>query len=970
MNLNLQQIAKRALSSLSHVAFRGDSISKKQAGNAARKRSLSRALSVESLESRKLSAVDVSLTSDGILRVIGDEQHNYVDFYESNGQYQIYAIRNRLDATPDLPKVQTFSMSQVKSLFIDGGAGDDLLNNRTIVPTVMFGGAGVDNLWGGYGANELYDTSVDTVFQNQGLVMPSTGLGTTLRSPQDQSPLALYYGKPGVSNILGLPTNNNKEFTSSKGTRYRTYQNGLIVMSGEDLTHVTGETLKKWQSLGGIDNATLGNPKTIPPVSGVNRIQGFESGAIVDRDSQGVFEFHGAIYGRWANDASIRNTMGFPRSDEQNTPDGRGRQSLFDGGRLVWDRATNRVSMIVTPRIGVISPSKVLNDQFLFMTSVAPERLSGKTMSPTTDAFYTQMGRERGALGPLVRGERIIASKMVFVTQFQNGAIYRTQTSTFAVYGDIYKKYIASGGPIGFLGLPQNSESAVGDSAGGRFNRFENGAIYWTPARGAFEVHGAIYQEWLKRGGTRSSLGYPTSDELGVGPVGEFRLSKFQNGALSYSPSTGVIAIDGAIWREWTSMGAERSYLGAPVAAPWNNQSPGLVATNQEFAGGTLTVFLNQSQTGITGSRVDFRFDQMKWAMSHLASDISTVSSSKLSQIQSLLVSRNTMPEYVRNLATKLVNGDPANAFHRNWTLGNLRVGFSQQQFLELVDKWFGGGERPRAVDASYTAYDYKLATGPLFGPHGPMLLEINQGSVGDCYFVATLGSLAAKNPQAIRDMFIDNGDGTYSVRFFNRGRPEYVTVDTWLPSRNDKLVYALEGRPLLAENANSSRQGLWLALAEKAFVVATASGWTGQSADGGYGSAVDTSTNSGILSGSTSSVLRLVANIDSTFHSLQVLKAPAAMTGIIVPDVVESKKSIDSVKDDMMKPESRNTLVATSKYLTTSKLAVEHVYVLLFATDTGITLLNPWGIEPGTDAIVSLTWNEVYGSISEWVHY
>jgi hypothetical protein len=35
--------------------------------------------------------------------------------------------------------------------------------------------------------------------------------------------------------------------------------------------------------------------------------------------------------------------------------------------------------------------------------------------------------------------------------------------------------------------------------------------------------------------------------------------------------------------------------------------------------------------------------------------------------------------------------------------------------------------------------------------------------------------------------MFTKNGDGTYSVRFFNNGVAEYVTVDRELPGRRHR---------------------------------------------------------------------------------------------------------------------------------------------------------------------------------------
>src|SRR5437868_6369201 len=68
---------------------------------------------------------------------------------------------------------------------------------------------------------------------------------------------------------------------------------------------------------------------------------------------------------------------------------------------------------------------------------------------------------------------------------------------------------------------------------------------------------------------------------------------------------------------------------------------------------------------------------------------------------------------------------------------------------------------------------------------------EVDQGAAADCYFVAALGEVAQRTPDAISQMFIDNGDGTWTVRFFNNGAAAYVTVDKFFPADgNGRFVY------------------------------------------------------------------------------------------------------------------------------------------------------------------------------------
>jgi hypothetical protein len=57
------------------------------------------------------------------------------------------------------------------------------------------------------------------------------------------------------------------------------------------------------------------------------------------------------------------------------------------------------------------------------------------------------------------------------------------------VVGAIRAKWLALGGPYGLLGRPLTPELSTPDGIG-RYNHFQGGSIYWTPATGAHEVHG------------------------------------------------------------------------------------------------------------------------------------------------------------------------------------------------------------------------------------------------------------------------------------------------------------------------------------------------------------------------------------------------------------------------------------------------------------------------------------------------
>jgi hypothetical protein len=69
-------------------------------------------------------------------------------------------------------------------------------------------------------------------------------------------------------------------------------------------------------------------------------------------------------------------------------------------------------------------------------------------------------------------------------------------------------------------------------------------SIYWTKKTGAHLIAGEIRDLWLKMGGPKSSLGFPTSDE---GPTedGTGRISEFEHGKILWSPVKGA-AVEGA----------------------------------------------------------------------------------------------------------------------------------------------------------------------------------------------------------------------------------------------------------------------------------------------------------------------------------------------------------------------------------------------------------------------------------------
>ena len=106
--------------------------------------------------------------------------------------------------------------------------------------------------------------------------------------------------------------------------------------------------------------------------------------------------------------------------------------------------------------------------------------------------------------------------------------------------------------------------------------------------------------------------------------------------------------------------------------------------------------------------------------------------------------------------------------------------------------------------------------TGPLF-VDGPSPADVRQGAIGNCYFPAALAAIAHHRPRFIEQAIRENGDGTFSVRFYENGnkrRPVDITVDADLYVRS-------WGGPLYGstpERATRTEMELWYPLIEKAY--------------------------------------------------------------------------------------------------------------------------------------------------------
>jgi fibronectin type 3 domain-containing protein len=108
----------------------------------------------------------------------------------------------------------------------------------------------------------------------------------------------------------------------------------------------------------------------------------------------------------------------------------------------------------------------------------------------------------------------------------------------------------------------------------------------------------------------------------------------------------------------------------------------------------------------------------------------------------------------------------------------------------------------------------------------GPVAADVNQGSLGDCYFLSTLAAFAGVKPAALQESAVDLGDGTFAVQFFRQGVANFVRVSDAFPTGG------FGGFAFAHPGANNT---IWAMVMEKAFAEFRTGANTYSSISGGW---------------------------------------------------------------------------------------------------------------------------------------
>jgi uncharacterized protein with LGFP repeats len=351
----------------------------------------------------------------------------------------------------------------------------------------------------------------------------------------------------GASGSLGYPT--AAALMAASGT-YQTFQGGSIVSTAQGTIVVSGAINQKWLTLGAMTaTGTLGAPVTAQSCDSAATpakcVQRFERGSI-SWSASGAWETTGAIDAAWQGSGGLTGSLG-PATQAAATGSNGTVSQVFAGGIIVS---------------------------------------SGSGAYPVTGDIFSRWTAIGGTTGPLgsPTGPQVCGTKDNGCYQnFQNGAIsWTSATGAWETYGDIRTRWAQQGYENGALGYPTG---APVNTSGRASQTFQGGSIAWAPGSGAYPVTGDIFSRWTAIGGTTGPLGSPTGPQV-CGTKNNGCYQNFQNGAISWTSATGAWETYGDIRTRWAQQGYENGALGYPTGAPVTSGS----TVTQRFQGGVLTV--------------------------------------------------------------------------------------------------------------------------------------------------------------------------------------------------------------------------------------------------------------------------------------------------------------------------------------------------------------------------------------------
>ncbi|SHG85565.1 reprolysin-like metallopeptidase [Geodermatophilus nigrescens] len=348
---------------------------------------------------------------------------------------------------------------------------------------------------------------------------------------------------------LGYPTSDAGCGLAGGGC-YQHFQRGTLMTGPAGTWAVSGGLRDGWFR-NGSEAGVLGYP-TAAAVCGLRDggcYQRFQGGPLYWTAATGAHAVLAPVWDRWAASGWEFGSLGYPTS-------GMG-CGLADGGCY---QHFQRGTVMASPASGAWAVSGALRDGW----------------------FRT--GSEGGPLGYPTAAQVCGLRDGGCLQRFAGGALYWSPaTGARAVttrIGDGWARQGWEGGPLGY----PVTDTVCGLRDGGCYQHFQGGTVMSSPASGSWAVSGALRDGWFRAGSEGGALGYPTAAAVcGLRDGG--CLQRFQGGALYWSPATGAHpVVPGPVAERWGALGWERG-LGYPLEP----ERAVVGGRSQRFQGGTLT---------------------------------------------------------------------------------------------------------------------------------------------------------------------------------------------------------------------------------------------------------------------------------------------------------------------------------------------------------------------------------------------
>ena len=164
------------------------------------------------------------------------------------------------------------------------------------------------------------------------------------------------------------------------------------------------------------------------------------------------------------------------------------------------------------------------------------------------DTHYEMLGRAQSRLGAPISDTFEVAGGAE--RDYQGGAIfYSKRTGAKALYGPVFDRYQALGGPNGQLGFPVSDEADAGNGVAhvADFSQPGGASIYWSPQWGSVVITGAVLDTYRASGGAVGPFSYPSADTTTVNGVESGSFIGPRGTRIQWSSNSGVSTVPAAL---------------------------------------------------------------------------------------------------------------------------------------------------------------------------------------------------------------------------------------------------------------------------------------------------------------------------------------------------------------------------------------------------------------------------------------